>query len=297
MYPLYLSLWILAYTLSLVTIVFGFFYYQKHRLSSLKYYLIHKLVLLAVILLFMISLLTQIQSFLFQLLLFNILGLMNFNMSRMIFSFPRQQGPFWLTFILPMIIQILLNVLLIFQWDDWIYPFFAIMFTPIILSSILVQKAPGKIPLFPFWKSLPACTGFMALVTGICIGFYLVLLFGFGPIESEGFYHFYFSLFYMLINAISLSYFLYQIQTHKDMNYQECVTQTEKLLSTTYALTSREIEVLHQLVEGHSYQTIADRCFISLSTVKKHSNSIYRKTGNGNGRQLSQWYNELKNTP
>jgi DNA-binding NarL/FixJ family response regulator len=44
-----------------------------------------------------------------------------------------------------------------------------------------------------------------------------------------------------------------------------------------YDLTSREIEVLHRLVEGDSYKLIAFHYNISINTVEKHIMHIYQK--------------------
>ena len=44
-----------------------------------------------------------------------------------------------------------------------------------------------------------------------------------------------------------------------------------------YALSSREFDVLKCLVNGDSYKMIADTCCISISTVRSHINSIYKK--------------------
>lgn len=44
-----------------------------------------------------------------------------------------------------------------------------------------------------------------------------------------------------------------------------------------YSLTLREKEVLRGLVEGNSYQIIADSLFISIDTVRYHFRNIYRK--------------------
>lgn len=44
-----------------------------------------------------------------------------------------------------------------------------------------------------------------------------------------------------------------------------------------YNLTSRELEILQLLVQGNSYKMIADKCSISLDTVKKHLQNIYGK--------------------
>jgi len=42
-------------------------------------------------------------------------------------------------------------------------------------------------------------------------------------------------------------------------------------------LSEREREVLNELIQGHSYQTIADNLFISLATVRFHLQNIYKK--------------------
>jgi DNA-binding CsgD family transcriptional regulator len=42
-------------------------------------------------------------------------------------------------------------------------------------------------------------------------------------------------------------------------------------------LSSRENEVLQNLALGYSNQEIADRLFLSINTVKSHTNSIYSK--------------------
>ncbi len=42
-------------------------------------------------------------------------------------------------------------------------------------------------------------------------------------------------------------------------------------------LSSREKEVLTSLAEGNNYQSIADRLFISVDTVRHHIRNIYRK--------------------
>lgn len=42
-------------------------------------------------------------------------------------------------------------------------------------------------------------------------------------------------------------------------------------------LSSREIEVLQNIAEGYSNQEIADKLFVSLNTIKTHTNNIYSK--------------------
>jgi DNA-binding NarL/FixJ family response regulator len=45
----------------------------------------------------------------------------------------------------------------------------------------------------------------------------------------------------------------------------------------SFALSSREKEILKCLVEGMSYKMIADTCFISVDTVNGHIKNIYKK--------------------
>ena len=44
-----------------------------------------------------------------------------------------------------------------------------------------------------------------------------------------------------------------------------------------FQLTTRENELLHSLVEGFSYKKIAEKYFISISTVRTHIRHIYEK--------------------
>lgn len=57
-------------------------------------------------------------------------------------------------------------------------------------------------------------------------------------------------------------------------------------LLRSFGLSARETEVLLRMLDGRSNGEIADTLFISESTVKKHINSIYRKTGLGSRVQL-----------
>lgn len=47
--------------------------------------------------------------------------------------------------------------------------------------------------------------------------------------------------------------------------------------ANTYNLSAREKEILQYLIKGNSYKMIADRCFITTDTVKKHLQNIYVK--------------------
>lgn len=57
-------------------------------------------------------------------------------------------------------------------------------------------------------------------------------------------------------------------------------------------LTKREIEILEQLVQGSRNQDIAEKLFISPSTVKKHIENIYLKLQLKSRVELVNWYNK-----
>ncbi len=53
----------------------------------------------------------------------------------------------------------------------------------------------------------------------------------------------------------------------------------------SYGLTPRELEILRMMASDATYQQIADRLFISPSTVRNHASSIMRKLGVGSRHQ------------
>jgi DNA-binding NarL/FixJ family response regulator len=53
--------------------------------------------------------------------------------------------------------------------------------------------------------------------------------------------------------------------------------RTQNQASETFDLTNREKEILEHLVKGSSYKMIADKCSVSIDTVKKHLQNIYHK--------------------
>lgn len=60
-------------------------------------------------------------------------------------------------------------------------------------------------------------------------------------------------------------------------------------LQQVYRLSSRELEVLHQLVLGKTNEDIAAKLGIKLATVKVHMRVLKRKIGCSNRTQLALW--------
>jgi DNA-binding NarL/FixJ family response regulator len=78
---------------------------------------------------------------------------------------------------------------------------------------------------------------------------------------------------------LGLGYFI-ALQLKGNKSPQELLSESNTELSKfpiTDVLSVREIEVLQLMAKGLSNQQIADRLFVSLSTVKTHCSSIYVK--------------------
>lgn len=71
-------------------------------------------------------------------------------------------------------------------------------------------------------------------------------------------------------------YFSLKLTSSQEVNQQEAVVNPTFHNDFNH-LTSREKEVFHELVEGHTNIQIALRLIISPDTVKNHISSIYRK--------------------
>ena len=75
--------------------------------------------------------------------------------------------------------------------------------------------------------------------------------------------------------ALSSRFFEYFQQTFKEENAkQETADDEENLLDY---LTQREKEVLELLTQGITYKGVANKLFISETTVKTHVNNIFQK--------------------
>jgi len=53
--------------------------------------------------------------------------------------------------------------------------------------------------------------------------------------------------------------------------------RSNKTVADSFNLTPRELEILELLVRGNSYKMIADKCKVTIDTVKKHLQNIYHK--------------------
>lgn len=94
-----------------------------------------------------------------------------------------------------------------------------------------------------------------------------------------------------IILCLLLSYLLFRRPRPRTVNIPEVNT------STTSELTDKEQEVFTLAASGRSNKEIATTLFVSVSTVKTHLNSIYRKLGVASRRELVEREEEADSTP
>lgn len=123
--------------------------------------------------------------------------------------------------------------------------------------------------------------------SGLCIvtmAFSLIMfiddLYIVSGIQQYGFFSF--PLFLLAWNSISILLMASGLLNQSRQPKEESLDR----LKEKYNLTSRELDVIQLLAQGHSYQAIADKLFVSLATVKTHSFNAYKKLGISNKMQL-----------
>lgn len=57
-------------------------------------------------------------------------------------------------------------------------------------------------------------------------------------------------------------------------------------------ITPRQEEIVHYIAEGYKYQEIAEKCFVSINTVRSHIKKIYKELKVSNKAELINKYNK-----
>ena len=66
----------------------------------------------------------------------------------------------------------------------------------------------------------------------------------------------------------------------------ETITEKINKVSSRFSLSSRETEVLTELIDGRTNYEISEHLLVSLSTIKKHVYNIFNKIGVNSRSQL-----------
>jgi DNA-binding CsgD family transcriptional regulator len=267
-----LIIWISVYSICIIHITLFAIIYARHKNKIELFYLIvlSSMFLLAVII--MLSLILDIKNVIpiivnGILLLYITVPLYGYNL------FGVNKKYYKIIPILVVIEAIVDNILMIHNIYSFLYlsrTFFYILFlAPIFINAKKYQK--------------DSLEHIMQKVTKKTLVIFLLFIIAFIPFSMLLFEISYVSSLWWA--AFTLSYQIPGLVYCK--NY---LLKKDDSLSKTgiSSLTKRENEVASAICSGLKYEEIAKKLFISLSAVKKHSYSIYRKLGINNNRELMQ---------
>ncbi len=164
------------------------------------------------------------------------------------------------------------GVLLLYTIDNLVivqYLVIGFLIISIVLSMVITKRTK---PVKQF-QHIEKSNQVFALVFALLVPSYLIFHFGFESVYQE-FQIGFLVLFAFIALAVRKIYDdLYRLSLlGDDRNPKEQYFKN-------YGLTQREQEIATLLFNGMTYQSIAGQLFISLSTVKTHASSIYKKCG------------------
>lgn len=126
--------------------------------------------------------------------------------------------------------------------------------------------------------------------------FYIIMLFRSSPLLEKGLYagFDFVSVLFLLIYLLTALY-VYRCEIMRMIpadGEQGGAKREEEILKELRqgGLSEREIEVARLLLDGSSYDQIAEKLYISKNTVKRHAHNIYQKLEVGNKVQLISKY-------
>ena len=131
-------------------------------------------------------------------------------------------------------------------------------------------ESKGKISVLMFFL---AGTG--VLIAGQLADMYMKL---------QGFYS---TMSYTIIGYAVLAVFTIAAAFHHQFRTSAAAEKALSRVSSTAGISRREREIIDLIVKGYSNRLIAETLFISVSTVKSHNGSIYRKLGISSRMELA----------
>jgi len=278
-----LILWITAYSLTLINLTAGGLSFLQFRRREVRGYLILLLHL------FPVSLISLVHSAGFagsEVILTGLLAnalvllygaVLNQQLIMIGYDFPFRRIFF------PVVILVLLMNGLRLAGINPYRAVCALGWIPFLPAGVVIGMLSSEKPCPPDGPGNPltyrrSLNGAWNLTGLLVLGFGMLFIFLPAARTTGGF-----ALFYGLYNLPGLFFFLNRLISG---NRTDRPAETGAAPSVLDCLTGREREVALLIIGGRKYREIAEDLFISFSTVKKHANNIYRKTGAANGRQL-----------
>ncbi len=165
-------------------------------------------------------------------------------------------------FLIGLILAYILELLIYFQYAVAVYLGISVMAAMllVVLTKPVVMKAKRE-------KSERA----FAIAFLIVVPIYLLVSFTSDAVDASPSLGMALSMIFILLSASKLREDMERLSLFKDGH------QAMEQNLSNYGFTNREKEIATLLIQGTSYQDIADQLHISMPTVKTHASNIYRK--------------------
>lgn len=186
----------------------------------------------------------------------------------------------------------------IFQFDSEKYAWVCILPLEIVLFVFNRKLLIKIIDL----KTTNSSIYFSAICSLVCLILLPAILIAFHSVWLESL------TFNVAFFVLGYSYFLQFYQTAKsETEFLESLklTSNENLIASHHitnvlsdadtTLTSREVEMIEHLVNGLSYQEIADKFYLTPGGVRTHASNIFTKIGVANIKEFRKKYSSVKN--
>ncbi|MBN1523096.1 MAG: helix-turn-helix transcriptional regulator [Spirochaetales bacterium] len=282
--------WIIAYSLCMVTMAFGFSLYLQKKEKTVFAFMMFLLSSLLVSVFILLSPLFDLSCERFLLIKFNIRALYFISGNCFLFSlFKIKISVIKLSFLVVLWL-VLINLFAAFICPEivqflvfgYVLPiFFSVSY---IFGIKLKGKPRPRVYFVGFWRNLGSTfllSGTVSFITGsLCL-----ILVSLNIVHLGDFIGYYFAVRLICSITPGLVYFFHELKKLSSISFSSN-TITEGM--NRIGLSPREQEVAAQIINGMKYEEIADTLFISLPTVKKHAYNTYRKAEVSNCRQLIQ---------
>ena len=275
-----LALWIIAYSLLGATLILGFVCFIQNRRKEIFAFLMWHMNIFIVTVITLLSSLTRLGDHVFMVILLNTLLLIYLTVPALVHTINLRKFPLPAYLLIYLPVAISLNVVLALKIEVFPY-FYYIWWVPLTVAMTLLMKSSPKIEgdaegKKSFFKSILKVS-YLSLGIPVFMNVFILVLSRTGLANDNTFPNIY-AVFYCLYNIPGLIYFL---------NYQLARKNSRVPASAILEkLSGREQDIVRLLMQGKKYSEIGDELCISMSTVKKHTNNIYRKTGTSSARLL-----------
>lgn len=276
-------LWIFAYSLSGAMLLLGFIRYLRDKRKVILTFLFWHLNMFAITAITLLYAISVIRDDIYPVFLYNSLLLFYLVVPALVHNIQKRAFPFFLYLALYIIAAISLNIVLSLKLNiaPWVYYIWWLPMTVALPLTIPGNKKTDTVKKkeYGFFRSISK-VAYLSLAIPIVMNIFIFLVSKLDAAGSKNNVGTIYAVFYCIFNIPGLVYF---IVCHFGKGNLSEIESNPAILEI---LSAREQDIVRLLIKGKKYREISDELCISISTVKKHTNNIYRKTGTGSARLL-----------